>query len=452
MVKVSLKGAAAMLCAALWGGSASAQSLPSGWTTTDIGAVGAVGTAAGTDGSFTLDGAGADVWGTSDAFRFAYTPLTGDGSIVAQVTAEENVNAWTKAGVMMRDTLSTNARHAFMLVSPGKGIAFQRRDTTAGISEHTGGGAGTAPRFVKLTRAGTTFTGFQSMDGITWTAVGSDTIAMGSTIYVGLAVSSHVSGVLATATFEGTTVEAVPPPPPPVSELRVLHWNAHHGGIGTDGVYNPDRFANYIVQFKPDVVSLNEMDNQSQVDKIVSLLNTKTGEPWTSSYDGRGNAVVSRLPMTGTSVCVVNASVGRKAAHMSVVAGGRTINVWSAHLDVDSGTVRTSEVGALVACGQAWPESRIVAGDFNAQYGTPEMNLMGTTHIDGWTKAKSLGTAVNYAGNCDGCTKNSRIDYVYYSKGATEIEEKSAQVFDTRNASGIMPSDHKPMMVVYTLK
>jgi len=185
---------------------AAAQTLPSGWSSADIGAVGAAGSASYSGGVFTVAGAGADVWGTADAFRFAYTTLTGDGSIVTQVTREDAVSSWTKAGVMVRESLDPSSRQAFMLVSPGKGLAFQRRTDTSGLSTSTSGGAGTAPRFVKLARSGPTVTASVSADGTNWTLVGSDTIAMTSTIYVGLAVSSHVAGTPASASFANTAV------------------------------------------------------------------------------------------------------------------------------------------------------------------------------------------------------------------------------------------------------
>lgn len=193
---------------ALLSAAAAAQSLPSGWSTADIGAVGATGSASGSGGSFTVTGAGADIWGSADAFRFVYTPLTGDGSIVAQVTSVQYVANWTKAGVMMRATLDPSSEHAFMLVSAGKGLAFQRRTVTAGLSTNTAGPFATAPYFVKLTRSGSTIAGSVSTDGVNWTSVGSDTFTMPSTIYVGLAVSSHVAGTLATATFASTAVTA----------------------------------------------------------------------------------------------------------------------------------------------------------------------------------------------------------------------------------------------------
>jgi regulation of enolase protein 1 (concanavalin A-like superfamily) len=189
---------------------ASAQPLPSGWSTADIGAVGAPGSASWDGSTFTVAGAGADIWNTADAFRFVYTTLTGDGTIVANVTGEQFVANWTKAGVMMRETLDPGSRQALMLVSPGKGLAFQRRVDTNGLSTSTSGGAGTAPRFVRLTRTGTTITAATSTDGATWTTVGSDTVAMASSIQVGLAVSSHVAGTTATATFASTSVTAAP--------------------------------------------------------------------------------------------------------------------------------------------------------------------------------------------------------------------------------------------------
>jgi endonuclease/exonuclease/phosphatase family metal-dependent hydrolase len=162
--------------------------------------------------------------------------------------------------------------------------------------------------------------------------------------------------------------------------------------------------------------------------------------------------VVSRLPATGESICVVTPSVGRKAAHLSVLADGRAVNVWSVHYGLDSSALRVAEVTATMACASNWPQARIIAGDFNAGPGTAELNLIGQTYQDAWTRAKALGTAANYPGNCDGCTKNGRIDYIFASSSATTIELKRAEVFDTRDAQGVMASDHKPLLAVYTLR
>jgi regulation of enolase protein 1 (concanavalin A-like superfamily) len=149
------------------------------------------------------------VWGTADAFHYAYRALDGDGSIVARVTSVEAVHAWTKAGVMIRNSLSPSAAQAFMLVaaSPLKGVPYQRRLADGGSTISTPGSQSTAPRWVKLTRAGNTITGYESADGTTWTQVGTSTFSMTPVVYVGLAVSSHVSGTLATATFDSVVIQ-----------------------------------------------------------------------------------------------------------------------------------------------------------------------------------------------------------------------------------------------------
>lgn len=186
-----------------------AGNLPAGWQTQDIGAVGISGSASFASGTYTLTGAGADIWGTADALRYAYTTLNGDGQITARVVTEQNVNVWTKAGVMIRESVAPGSAHALMLVSPGKGTAFQRRVLTNGVSTHTPGAFVTAPYWVRLSRSGNTITASQSADGTTWTIVGTDTIAFAPTVLVGLAVSSHTTAAAATATFDNVAVESL---------------------------------------------------------------------------------------------------------------------------------------------------------------------------------------------------------------------------------------------------
>lgn len=191
--------------------------LPAPWQSQDIGAVGPAGRASATNGTFSVSGAGADVWGSADALHFAWQRLSGDADVIARVTSVEYVHAWLKAGVMIRERLTAESAHAFMIVTPGKGLAFQRRVAQTGLSASTSGGPGTAPAWVKLERRGSTITAFSSADGSTWTIVGSDSFAMPADVYVGLGVSSHDTTRLGTATFDSVTVRTVtsaPAPPP----------------------------------------------------------------------------------------------------------------------------------------------------------------------------------------------------------------------------------------------
>ena len=77
---------------------------------------------------------------------------------------------------------------------------------------------------------------------------------------------------------------------------------------------------------------------------------------------------------------------------------------------------------------------------------------MTSLYFDSWAEAVKAGTSIAYAGNTAGNTRNSRIDYIFYSRGASGLALKSSQVFDTRDANGVMPSDHRPVLSIFTVK
>ncbi|MDQ3212063.1 MAG: matrixin family metalloprotease, partial [Acidobacteriota bacterium] len=172
------------------------------WSSADIGAVGSPGWWRTTTTGVRVAGAGADAWGTADAFHFVWVPLAGDGEIVARLASVQNVHAWTKAGVMIRESLEAGSPHAFMIVSGAKGYAFQRRVVRDGVTASTAAGTGIAPQWVMLRRRGNVLSALRSADGISWILAGSQTIAMQQRVLAGLAVSSHVPGVTSQAVFD----------------------------------------------------------------------------------------------------------------------------------------------------------------------------------------------------------------------------------------------------------
>jgi regulation of enolase protein 1 (concanavalin A-like superfamily) len=209
--------------------------VPAPWQLQDIGLTGAAGQATGSASAMTVSGAGADVWGTADALTYVYQPLSGDGEIVARVASIEYVASWTKVGVMLRASLSADAAQAFMLGSAGKGAAYQRRLVTGGDSLSTSAGGLYAPLWVKLSRAGQTITASTSIDGSSWTAVGSDVVDWPGTIYAGIAVSSHRDGVTATADIDSIAITPASSPAPTRGALP-QGWSATDiGGVGVPG-------------------------------------------------------------------------------------------------------------------------------------------------------------------------------------------------------------------------
>lgn len=182
--------------------------LPKPWVAEDIGAVGQPGDAMFVKSAFAISGSGGDVWDNADGFQYVYQPLHGDGTIIARVASISDGDAWEKCGVMIRETASPGARHAFMMITRDTGAAFQRRVTAGSASDHTPGPAVHAPAWVKLVRAGNTFTGYVSTDRREWQKVGEATIEMPPDALVGLAVCAHNNGALCTAVFEGAEVQA----------------------------------------------------------------------------------------------------------------------------------------------------------------------------------------------------------------------------------------------------
>ena len=189
-----------------------ATPLPSPWVSADIGTVPGTGAAGLASGTYTVVSSGSDIWGTADAFRYTYQPLIGDGSIVARVASVENTAGWAKIGVMIRESAASNSRHAMMVVSPSNSVAMQYRSSTGGSSTSVAGPAGlAAPYWVRLVRAGNVLTGSVSPDGTTWTQVGSVTIAMASSVLVGLSANSNSSTLLNKSTFTNVTVSNTAP-------------------------------------------------------------------------------------------------------------------------------------------------------------------------------------------------------------------------------------------------
>ncbi len=158
-------------------------------------------------GTYKMTGSGADVWNQSDEFHFAYMTLSGPGSIAARVQSISDTDNWAKAGVMIRESLDADSKHAMMIVSYASGVSFQRRVDTSGNSFDDTTSGITAPYWVKIERSiAGGFSAYSSADGSTWKKVGvTENIQMGTNIYIGLVVTAHSAGATCQAVFTNVT-------------------------------------------------------------------------------------------------------------------------------------------------------------------------------------------------------------------------------------------------------
>ncbi len=181
--------------------------LPTGWSDADIGTPPQAGSAAWSGGTFTVNGCGSDIYGTSDQFNYCSYSATGDVTITARVASQANTSSWAKSGVMIRETTAANSSYVGIYVTPSNGIDMQYRNGTGtGAYDLARSSGKAAPYWVRLVRSTNTFTGNYSADGVTWTQLGSMTITMATNVTTGLAVCSHNTGALNTTTFDNVDV------------------------------------------------------------------------------------------------------------------------------------------------------------------------------------------------------------------------------------------------------
>jgi hypothetical protein len=161
------------------------------------------------NGTFTIDAAGSDVWGSTDQYGSLYTPAGAGSSntTIVEVNSLSNTNSWAKAGIMLRNSIpgsGASLGYAVLAVTPGNGVALQwDNSSSGGLNQYQATGSSiTAPVWLKLVRSGSTITGYYSTNGTTYTQVATATLTGANTSEdVGLFASSHSSGVSGQAVF-----------------------------------------------------------------------------------------------------------------------------------------------------------------------------------------------------------------------------------------------------------
>ncbi len=189
---------------------------PAPFRTTDIGTTGRAGfVALAGSNSFTLNGAG----GGQDAMFFVYQPLSGDGEITVRLLSLQNF--WNnRAGVVIRESLDPAARAVMLLARPSlssgavnEGAELKVKTSVTAALTNVASLDQRQPNWLRLARNGSSFTASLSADGLTWTQVGTATVAMNADAHIGVAVHSAQRGVWATAQFDNVSVHAGGPLP-----------------------------------------------------------------------------------------------------------------------------------------------------------------------------------------------------------------------------------------------
>lgn len=193
------------------------MALPAGWDSADIGTVGASGASNESGGTYTISGAGFDVYARDDGFQFAWQPAKDNAVITARVATLTGSN--TIAGVTLRQTLRSNSKHVSLLATQFGGVELRSRigitETRSGMGGLSAINARQAPQavpvYLRLTRSGATVQAAYSTNGSSYTNIGSAIrINFADKLYVGLVVCGR-SGSTGSATFDNVSVTANTP-------------------------------------------------------------------------------------------------------------------------------------------------------------------------------------------------------------------------------------------------
>ncbi|MCW3840680.1 NEW3 domain-containing protein [Micromonospora yasonensis] len=160
---------------------------------------------------FTIKADGADMWTTRDDYGTVYVPgaLGTTGTATMQVTAQQPVDGWAKAGLIIRNDLTlprSSPGYLILAVTAEHGVVLQWDSNANGyidIGTPSGGGEPVAlPVWLKVVRDGDSFTGYYSTDGGSWTSVGTVSVP-GTTLSqdVGMFATSHRLGTMGRADF-----------------------------------------------------------------------------------------------------------------------------------------------------------------------------------------------------------------------------------------------------------
>jgi len=218
-----------------------------------------------------------------------------------------------------------------------------------------------------------------------------------------------------------------------------------------------------------DLISLNEVPPEN-IQKYIDLLRQKTGTTWYSHWvpitagDTVGQQILSRHPLLSTSSLYM--SFGRSVTQATVNVGGKAVNFFSTHLSFESSSWRSTQLDQMNSWLAGFAEPRIVAGDFNLWDGLAEYATMTAMHYDSWKQAKNAGTAVAYSDNPEGKTRGGRLDYILYSKFASNLALIEVRIPDQRDLNnknvaitvgnsndwGVRPSDHNFLVSTFELR
>jgi YD repeat-containing protein len=180
------------------------------WVEADVGSVPAPGSSSFDGLSTVVLSTGYDFWSPPDQFHYIYQSVPGDLDVVARVSYIENTGQWAKTGLMVRQSLDPAAANFCSNDTFSNGLRPQWRYTSgAGSSDEASAPGAVRPYWIRTVRRGNTFWSYGSANGISWTPLAKQNVAMTGSVLVGMATTTWASGgTTNNSTFDSLAVRA----------------------------------------------------------------------------------------------------------------------------------------------------------------------------------------------------------------------------------------------------
>jgi endonuclease/exonuclease/phosphatase family metal-dependent hydrolase len=233
--------------------------------------------------------------------------------------------------------------------------------------------------------------------------------------------------------------------------LRVVSFNIRHG-VGVDGRLDLDRTAAVIRRLEPDLVAIQEVDENcrrsggvDQAEALGKALGMQHRFGPLMDYDGGryGLGVLSRLPIKATRQhALPRGAELRGALEVEVEVAGleEPVSFVCVHNDWTKEAIRVEQMQALVTALAASRHPVIVAGDYNGEPGSESFAVLADA---GWrilAKDGAKGASPTWPAD----KPRREIDHVA-ERGLPKYSV-SHRVIDEAVAS-----DHRPILAVFTL-
>ena len=190
----------------------------------------------------TMTSSGGDIFGNSDQFMYSFKGFIGEGTVITKVVSQTSLQGpldlYAKAGLMIREDATPGAANVFLGKTPS-GATIQQRKLPDPTTVVTNVSQPAVPTWFRLVRTNNTFIGSMSSDGQNWTQVGDPIVFTNFTWspIVGLAVSSHGSGITQAIFDNGL---AGSPEPPGFQWFPGQQTTWLDAAMGTTGTHRTD--------------------------------------------------------------------------------------------------------------------------------------------------------------------------------------------------------------------